>query len=114
MVSSSRLVAVVDGLEQQGQLLGVWHGMLDKLRAGNITGALDYIDVSKNAKYQSIFNDLQPDLAEIMDSVGTAYPVARSENLGELVVTRNRNGIPEAYLLYLMRSHTGVWVLVGM
>jgi len=113
-VTSQQVIAVIDDQDLEGRLIGLWRGMLHKLGNGDISGALSVISPPARDRYQSIFTDLQAELPTVVDDIGDISRSALGEDLAEFQVTRNRDGIPHAYLIYMMRNGNGVWQIEGM
>jgi len=113
-VTSQQVIAVIDNQELEGQLLGVWYGMLDRLGNNDISGALNAVYPPGRDRYQSIFTDLQADLPVVADGMGDIRLSAMGEDLAEFQVTRNRDGFPMAFLIYMVRNADGIWQIGGM
>ncbi len=106
---------VVKGFDSMEQMLrGVYTGMLDRLRVGDIPGALTFIAGSTQPKYEAVFKALEPNLATVVDKLGTIERISIGEEFAELTIVREKNGERRAYFIYLLRSEDGVWRIESM
>jgi Glucodextranase, domain B/PKD domain len=106
---------VVSRFDDMEQILrGVYTGMLDHLKVGDIDGALTSITGGTRQKYKAIFEALEPNLTTVVDQLGTIERIVISERFAELTVVREKNGGRRAYLVYLLRSEDGVWRIESM
>lgn len=98
----------------QGNLRAIYDGMLSRLRAGNIPGALTAFTGSAYDKYSAIFAQLQPSLTSIVDQLGDVQEVTFNMDLAEFTIARNTPDGPVRFLVYLIRSEDGIWRIDGM
>lgn len=106
------VVSRFDDVEQM--LRSVYTGMLDHLRAGDIDRALAAITGTSQEKYKAIFTALKPNLATVVDKLGTIERTTISQDFAELMVVREKNGERRAYFIYFLRSEDGVWRIESM
>ena len=95
-------------------LRAIYAGMLNRLKAGNISGALTAFTGAAYARYNAIFTQLQPTLPSIVDQLGEIREVNFGQDLAELSVVRNTPEGPRRFLLYLIRAEDGIWRFDGM
>lgn len=95
-------------------LRGIYTGMLDKLRAGNIDEALTAVSSSGYEKYKAVFTTLRPRLPVIVDQLGTIQDGTIGNQLAEYVIARNTSSGPQAFLIYFIRGKDGVWRIDGL
>ncbi len=93
---------------------GVYTGMLERLRIGNITGALNAFTGGMHDKYQAIFTSLQPDLATIVDQLGAMQYITVTGEIAELLSCAMATNGPQTFQIYLIRSEDGIWRIDGM
>jgi hypothetical protein len=93
--------------------IGVYTGMLDRLRQGDIQGALTAVTGTSNAKFTDIFNALAPDLATIVDQLGTIKTVLFDMNVMEILVERG-GATPQTFIINLLRGEDGIWRIEDM
>ena len=72
--------------------------MLDRLRRGDIEGALTAVSSLTYDKYKDIFSTLQPDMQTIVDQLGTIQRVTLGDEIVQLLIAR-----PGAAGSYLQR-----------
>ncbi len=106
------IITTFGAMEQM--LRSVYTGMLDRLRVGDIEGALTSVTGTTRQKYEAIFKALEPNLATVVDQLGTVERIVISQDFAELMVVRERNGERRGYFVYLLRSEDGVWRIEGM
>ncbi len=108
-------VVEVLGLQQQDAMLrAIYNGMLDRLRAGDINGALTSITGGMQEKYRAVFTNLGPNLPVIANQLGTMKGGFIATEFAEYVIVRDANGQQQAFLVYFLRSEDGIWRIDGM
>jgi len=112
--STSKSIVVLSPAILQQNLRAVYDGMLTRLKAGNIGGALTAFTGSAYQKYNEIFTELQPSLAETVDQLGEVVEMTFNADVGELTIVQNTPDGPQRFMLYLIRSEDGIWRIDGM
>jgi hypothetical protein len=84
-----------------GRLTAVYTGMLNRLRAGDIDGALRAVTGSAYERYRDIFASLGSNLPAIIDRIGTVTQVTFGLDIAEVMVTRETADGPQAFMIYL-------------
>ena len=112
--STSKSIVVFIPSILQGNLRAIYDGMLGRLRAGNIAGALTAFTGSAYDKYNAIFTQLQGSLATIVDQLGEISEINFGEDIAEFSVTRNTANGPQRFMLYMIRAEDGIWRIDGM
>jgi len=107
-------VIVKDVTGTDALLRSIYTGMLDRLRAGSIEGALRAVAPGVVDKYRDIFTILQGDLPTIVDQLGTLQGSAIGQDMAEYVVVRHVGTNYKAFMLYFSRGTDGVWRIEGM
>ncbi|MEN8131743.1 MAG: PKD domain-containing protein [Pseudomonadota bacterium] len=107
-------VMVTDIAQEDAKLRSIYLSMLERLKAGSITGALNNVTGGVHEKYREIFQSLAPDLQAIVGQLGDLSTGAIGRDMAEYVVTRTVNGEQKAFPIYLLRSEDGVWRIDGM
>lgn len=107
-------VIVKDVTGTDALLRSIYTGMLDRLRAGSIEGALRAVAPGVIDKYRDIFTTLQADLPVIVDQLGTLQGSAIGQNMAEYVVVRQVGTEYKAFMVYFSRGADGVWRIEGM
>lgn len=113
--NASYVVVVTDGATSDTLLRGVYQTLLERLRTGNISGALNTITGGMRPKYEAVFNALQSNLVTVVEQLGTLQAGAIGDDLAEYVLLRTHpDGTARAFLIYFIRSEDGVWRIDGM
>jgi hypothetical protein len=110
-----RMVHVESLTERDNTLRGVFVGMMNRLKAGNISGALNAVTASGNAKLSKIFSGIGAvNLATVVDQLGVVRTATVTEKYGEYTFVRNTAGGPIGYPIFLIRGEDGIWRIDGM
>ena len=112
--STLRKVLARDPRDVGSITVAVFNGMIDKLRVGNISSALNAVTGGVQDKYRAIFTSLQPALGTIAGQIGTIQRITLTSDLAELAVVRNSNSGLQTFSVYLIRSEDGIWRIDGM
>jgi hypothetical protein len=112
--STSKSIVVRIPAILQNDLRGVYDGMVTRLRAGNIPGALTAFTGSAYEKYNAVFTQLQPSLASLVDQLGELQEVTFNMDLAEFSFVRNTPDGPQKFMLYMIRAEDGIWRIDGM
>jgi hypothetical protein len=114
LFSSLQVLVIRSGEEMDTLLQGVYAGMLDRLRAGNASSALDAITGGMRDAYSQIFDALGASLPTIVDQLGTIQNGAIGDDVAEYMIVRNSSLGPQSFPIYLIRCEDGVWRIDGM
>lgn len=98
----------------QGNVRAIYENMLLRLRAGNIAGALTAFTGSAQERFNDVFTQLQPDLATIIDQLGTITEITFNLDMAELTLVRTGADASQKFMIYLIRSEDGIWRIDGM
>ena len=98
----------------QPNLLAIYDGMMTRLRAGNIAGAMTAFTGSAYEKYNEIFTLLGPSLPVIVDQVGQVAEITFNMDLAEITIVRNTPDGPVSFMMYMIRSEDGIWRIDAM
>ncbi|HEX6795141.1 MAG TPA: Ig-like domain-containing protein [Casimicrobiaceae bacterium] len=112
--STSKSIVVLSPTILQQNLRAVYDGMLTRLKAGNISGALTAFTGSAYQKYNEIFTELQQSLPQIVDQLGEVVEMTFNGDVGELTIVQNTPEGPMTFLIYMLRSEDGIWRIDGM
>jgi hypothetical protein len=112
--STLRMVRAFDPAERATLLTQVYNDMLDRLRAGNIAGALNAFSPSVQPTYQSIFSQLGSNLPAVIGQFGGVDSATFGLDFGELIVTMPMPDGTYAYPIDLVRGYDGLWRIEGM
>ncbi len=92
----------------------IYQGMLNRLQAGDIDGALSALTGSAYEKYRNIFLALKADLPVVIPQLGVLGSGTIGAELAEYIVVRNSGGVSQAFMIYFLRGEDGVWRIDGM
>ncbi len=112
--STTRVIVVLMPEFLEGRLRAVYSGMLARLRAGNIPGAMTAFTGSAYAKYEAIFTQLGAALPGLIDQVGEIDETTFGVDLAEFSIVRNTSDGPQRFMVYLIRAEDGIWRIDGM
>jgi hypothetical protein len=112
--STSKSIVVRIPAILQNDLRGVYDGMVTRLRAGNIPGALTAFTGSAYEKYNAIFTQLQPSLGTVLDQLGELQEVTFNMDMAEFSFVRSTADGPQRFMLYMIRAEDGIWRIDGM
>ncbi|MEO8739919.1 MAG: Ig-like domain-containing protein [Casimicrobiaceae bacterium] len=112
--SANRRVFAWDPNSFAWRTLGVYTGMLDRLRTGDIDAALTAVTSTSVDRYREIFTTLAGDLATIVDQLGTIKNVIVSEELMQIMVVRPGTGTAQSFTINMLRGEDGIWRIEGM
>jgi hypothetical protein len=107
-------IAIKDVREIDAMLRAVYQTMLDRLRTGDVDGALKTISGGVRTKYEAVFNALKPRLGTVVDQLGTLEGATIGDELAEYVLVRGQGDQAQAFLIYFIKSEDGVWRIEGM
>lgn len=107
-------LVVQDPSAEDSLLRNLYGGMLNKLKAGDITGALTAVTGGVHDKHAAVFNALQPNISTIVDQLGTLQEGRFTTELAEYLVVRNTANGSQGFLIYFLLGEDGVWRIDGM
>ena len=114
LYTTTRQVKVENAGAREQLLRSVYAGMLERLRSGNISGALNALTFSIYAQYQTRFSAPGINLSAAIDQLGTIRQVNVSDQLGEFVIVRNTPDGPVGYMIYFILAEDGIWRIDSM
>jgi Bacterial Ig domain/Glucodextranase, domain B len=93
----------------------VFSGMLDRLRTGNITGAMTAITDTVQQKYQSVFTKLGSSLpAFLNENFGSFRTIFVTEEFADITWARTKQDGDYGYHILLIRDGDGLWRIDDM
>jgi len=107
-------VQVIAPTDTIGKAQGVYTGVLNRLRAGNISGALAAVADPLYDKYYAIFTALGPNLQSAVEQLGSFDDVTVTDDLIEMSIIQPTSNGPQRFLIYLTKDDGGVWRIEGM
>jgi len=91
-----------------------YHAMLDRLRAGDIPGAVQAFTPAMQTRYQEIFNRLSANITTLPDRLGVISSNRFGDKYAEITLTRTEPEGERAYTVILVRGVDGVWRIESM
>ena len=88
---ASHTIAVTEADLLAGGVLGVYYRMLEKLRNGDIPGAVKAFSATSEQKYEDLFTAMQSNLATIADSLGVVIATRIGGDIASITVKRDKN-----------------------
>ncbi len=92
----------------------VWDQMNAALASGNLAAAEARLSESARRQYGPAFAALLADMPQIVGSFSPPQLTDAGSEVAEFVVTREIDGAPRAFFVYLARGRDGVWRVAGM
>ena len=96
------------------KLRGIYAGMLARLKAGDIEGALKAFTPSGVEQYRPVFEDLRLNLFTIADQLGTIVDGSIMGGLAEYIVVQDTPTGKQAFLMYFLQGGDGTWRISQM
>lgn len=112
--TSTQVITALPPLQLDAKMRAVYTNMLDRLRAGNISGALTAVTETVYDKYNAIFTTLQTNFGSIIDQLGTFEDVTFGDDMAEYSILRSTPNGPQRFMIYLIRGADGIWRIEGM
>jgi PKD repeat protein len=112
--TSTQAIVVQSVTSIDNMLRGIYVGMLDNLKNGNVDGALTAVTAGVYEKYKAVFNTLKPKLPFIVDQLGTIQDGTIGNKMAEYVIMRNTSSGPQGFLMYFILGEDGVWRIDAM
>jgi hypothetical protein len=98
----------------EGMLRGVYTGMLDRLRLGDIAGALTAVTDSVYDKYSAVFSGAPAGSSLDCRQLGSVEDVTFGMDIAEYSIVRDTANGPQRFYVYLIRGADGIWRVEGM
>jgi hypothetical protein len=112
--SARKAIVVLSPAALRAKLKGVYDGMLGRLRAGNVAGALTAFTGTARDRYGPVLSQLESTLPTIIADIGELREISVGIDLAELSVVRTTTTGAEQFMLYMLRSEDGIWRFDGM
>jgi uncharacterized repeat protein (TIGR01451 family) len=111
--STTQSIYVVAPADQELMVRAVYVGMLGRLTAGNITGALNAVTAGVYAKYSAVFTSLS-NLPSVVSQLGAIQQATVTNDVVEYLIVQNTSTGPASFFVYLIRGEDGIWRIDGM
>ncbi|MBK6981869.1 MAG: hypothetical protein IPH30_10495 [Betaproteobacteria bacterium] len=100
---------IIDPADKYNLVKGAYTDMVNRLKAGTNTTALNLFFGHARDTYEDVFNKLGTDLPTIANQLGTVESISFSKSSAEVVMSRTENGTKQIFMIYLMRGEDGIW-----
>ncbi len=107
--TSEVTVLVRDLVGMSAVLRGVYDGMMNALRAGDVPGAMLFASEHVKNKYEGVLTSLGAGLPAVVDQLGQVLGGAFGGEVAEILVVRDEAGQQMLYTVYLVKGTDGVW-----
>ncbi len=115
LYSATRKIVARDPRDLAGLVTQVFTGMLDRLHAGNVAGALNAITSTVRGKYQNVFSSLGARLPSILDNgFGAVSTLYLTEEFADITLVRTKPDGQHGYHALLIRDGDGLWRIDNM
>ena len=93
---------------------GVYTGMVDRLKSGNTSLALNVFADASRSTYQAVFNTLGGDVATAAAQLGDVISITMLDESAEVILRRGTGDAAQVFPVYLILCPDGVWRIVSM
>jgi len=90
---------------------GLWTALKARLQAGDLPGALAHLAPNLRSRFETVFQQLAPDLPAIAASLGNLEVLEQVGELAETVTVQQEDGAPMLYFIYFRRDSLGCWLI---
>ena len=114
--TKSMLIEVRDDVVTDLKLRAIWNDVGDKLRAGDVNGALTFITGGATDQYATLFNALKQEskLVNAVNALGTLRGSTVGSDIAEMIISRETVNGTIAFPVWYLRGPDGVWRLESM
>ena len=114
LYTTTKQVHIVDPADKYNLVKGAYTDMVNRLKAGTNSTALNRFFGHARATYEDIFNKLGTDLPSIANQLGTVESITFSNGTAEVIMSRMVNGTKQVFQIHLMRGEDGIWRIESM
>ncbi len=114
LYTASRMLLIGDPADLDAKLRGVYAGMLDHLRAGNIERAAMAVTRPVRDQYIDVFRRIGSGLAWAVDGLGTVGESTLAEGYASVIITREETDGTHFYQLLMLQDEDGIWRIESM
>lgn len=104
-------IVVYDVHDVDQAVRATYNRMTERMRAGDVEGALQCFTLDAAAQYRPAFQELSDRLPQVADQLGTIVDGQLSNNLAEYLISRDTPTGRRGFLIYLIRGGDGLWRL---
>jgi hypothetical protein len=114
LYTTTKQVHVVDPVAKYGLVKGALTDMVNRLKAGTNSLALNLFFGHARSTYDDVFTKLGADLPAIANQLGTVESINFSKSSAEVVMSRMVSGTKQIFMIYLVRGEDGIWRIESM
>ena len=114
LYTATKQVHIVDPVDKYNLVKGAYTDMVNRLKAGTNSTALNLFFGHARATYEDIFTKLGTDLPTIANQLGAVESITFSNGMAEVVMSRVVNGNKQIFMIHLMRGEDGIWRIESM
>lgn len=92
----------------------LWADFTARLRAGDRAGALAHLSPRLQARFDTVIQQLGPDLSQIAGSLAAIELIDQVDNLAEAALVQVEDGVARLYFVYFRRDNLGRWLIHEM
>jgi hypothetical protein len=107
-------VHIVDPADKYNLVKGAFTDMVNRLKAGTNSLALNLFFGHSKATYEDVFDKLGTDLPTIANQLGAVESITFSQSTAEVVLSRTVSGSKQIFMIHLMRGEDGIWRIESM
>ncbi len=112
--TATKQAHIVDPADKYNLVKGAFSDMVNRLKAGTNSTALNLFFGHAQSTYDDIFTKLGTDLPAIANQLGTVESINFSKSSAEVVMSRMVSGTKQIFMIYLMRGADGIWRIESM
>jgi Bacterial Ig domain/Glucodextranase, domain B len=112
--TATRMIHVRSASESADTLRSIFIGMLNRLAAGDLAGAAEYMTTTVRSRYSDAFQRLASSLPTVVEGIGTVESATFGTGYGELEVLRIRAAGVWRYRVLAIQDGDGLWRFDGM
>jgi hypothetical protein len=114
LYTTTKQVHIVDPADKYDLVKGVFSDVMNRLKAGSNSQALNLYFGHAKPIYEDIFTKLGTDLPAIANQFGTVESITFSRSAAQLTLSRMVDGSKQIFTIQLMRGSDGVWRIDSM
>jgi hypothetical protein len=114
LYTTTKQVHIVDPADKYNLVKGAFTDMVNRLKAGTNSLALNLFFGHAKPVYEDVFTKLGTDLPTMANQLGTVERIIFSSGMAQIVMSRSVSGTKQIFMIYLMRGEDGIWRIESM
>ena len=111
--ATTKAVYVYSPLDRHNQVKGIYTGVVERLRSGNIDQAVLAFTNTIRESYRSAFTQAGASLPALANGLGTIKGSIINSSFAELILSRPLSDGEHAFSVFLIRDDDGIWRIDG-